>query len=176
MTWYLWILKYSPPQYAIDLLGKYLWRKKEREMQRQWGNAMMPFLKESKKERAMCIKCIRPQCNSRKVCTGWWGVLEPKYFIEKVLYLPVWVCIHKPLCKVTGLVQHLGSVAWTGLWWWIQKGRAQAISQLCSVELGSWARRFHGHHVHPCTFPSVRVVINLHISQDPSLARQPSSH
>lgn len=129
MTWYLWILKYSPPQYAIDLLGKYLWRKKEREMQRQWGNAMMPFLKESKKERAMCIKCIRPQCNSRKVCAGWWGVLEPKYFIEKVLYLQVWVCIHKPLCKVTGLVQHLGSVAWTGLWWWIQKGRAQAISQ-----------------------------------------------
>ena len=37
-------------------------------MQRQWGNAVLTSLKRSEKEGAMCTECIRPQCNSRKVC------------------------------------------------------------------------------------------------------------
>lgn len=37
-------------------------------MWRQWGNAVLTSLKRSEKEGATCPECIRPQCNSRKVC------------------------------------------------------------------------------------------------------------
>lgn len=70
MTWYICILKCSPPQHVRDLLGKYPWRKKGRdlEMVGKAFNAVLTSLKGSEKEETMCITHFRQQCNCQKIC------------------------------------------------------------------------------------------------------------
>lgn len=133
-------------------------------MQRQWGNAVLTSLKRSEKEGAMCTECIRPQCNSRKVCLA-----DRESLNQSTSFKNSCAC-RNGSASVSHCAKSLAQCnTWEG--WPGQDcggGSGRAIAQ--SIGYVPWSQGaeqgvFMANTSIHVTFSSIRAVISLHISK-----------